>query len=129
MAGMRGMYVVLLSTIMMAGMALGQQTPSASTVCVCRCCYLGDCTAIKGGNGTHTVERCDMCTNEICSARYGSLCGTNQGLMGECYDREALFPKLTCFLLIFIITGLIAFGIAKNHVPMFAAYNLRHFNY
>eukprot|EP01059_Diplonema_ambulator_P000137 TRINITY_DN10124_c0_g1_i1.p1 TRINITY_DN10124_c0_g1~~TRINITY_DN10124_c0_g1_i1.p1 ORF type:complete len:134 (+),score=10.22 TRINITY_DN10124_c0_g1_i1:47-448(+) len=105
-------------------------------VCVCRCCYLGDCKPAQS-NGTFPTDSCSACTKDRCSSRLGGRnatlgqeCdGDKTFLKAECYNRNAFFPKLTCFVLIGLLMGLIIFGVAKNQVPALAAYSAKHFDY
>eukprot|EP00755_Sulcionema_specki_P038291 Sspe_Gene.110592::Locus_91648_Transcript_2_2_Confidence_0.875_Length_508::g.110592::m.110592 len=100
-----------------------------SRICVCRCCYLGDCSPIK--DGTFEADECSSCTNQECEQRFPGrcTCGTRFVLKGECYNRNAPFPKFTCILLLTLLGGLIVFGVSKNYIPILNSFNVRHFSY
>ncbi|KAJ9468472.1 endochitinase [Diplonema papillatum] len=131
-----GSWPVVVTALLLA-LACGEvQAETHQMVCVCRCCYLGDCKAIA--NATAPLDTCTLCTKKKCmqlianstdEAAGGCLQTANTFVKAECYNRNAFFPKLTCFVLIGLLTGLVVFGVAKDHIPALAAYSAKHFNY
>ena len=104
---------------------------SSALVCACRCCSPWDCKPMKG---TYPIASCGDCTTDEWKRTFPNELGQcvisdNTFLMAECYNRNAFFPKLTCFVLIGLVSGLIVLGIAKTHIPALAAFTARYFNY
>ena len=59
--------IVLVAAVMALCVVLAraqQQTADGSIVCLCRCCYLGDCTPLM--NASWPVNTCTDCTNQMC---------------------------------------------------------------
>lgn len=54
---------LVLLTVFFAGVSVAQ---SSGIICVCKCCYLGTCTAIA--NASTYVNSCGACTSSNCNA-------------------------------------------------------------
>eukprot|EP00754_Rhynchopus_humris_P002182 Rhum_TRINITY_DN11206_c1_g1::Rhum_TRINITY_DN11206_c1_g1_i1::g.43327::m.43327 len=131
----RSSVLVLVATSLFLLSLVGDaEALTQNSVCVCRCCSHGDCHPIAGG--TFPVDSCsNECGKDSCEERYANtttVCTAGTGVSyvkAECFARNAVFPQLTCFILIGLLTGLVVFGVAKDYVPALAAYSTKHFNY
>eukprot|EP01065_Artemidia_motanka_P033550 TRINITY_DN40548_c0_g1_i1.p2 TRINITY_DN40548_c0_g1~~TRINITY_DN40548_c0_g1_i1.p2 ORF type:complete len:131 (+),score=20.57 TRINITY_DN40548_c0_g1_i1:94-486(+) len=112
--------VLALALAAMVQPTVQQAAIPVPTVCVCSCCYLGNCVTIR--NGTYRVSDCDSCTNQQCERNYQGICQANRFLYGHCFQRDATLPKVTCFLLLGLIGSLIVVGVLKNN-PVCASWN------
>eukprot|EP01060_Flectonema_neradi_P010193 TRINITY_DN17307_c0_g1_i1.p1 TRINITY_DN17307_c0_g1~~TRINITY_DN17307_c0_g1_i1.p1 ORF type:complete len:133 (+),score=21.41 TRINITY_DN17307_c0_g1_i1:89-487(+) len=123
---------MLLTISLLVSLAtISQAEGSSALVCVCRCCSPWDCKPMKG---TYQISSCAECTTDQWKKSFPDeldQCVVSEGtfLKAECYNRNAFFPKLTCFVLIGLVSGLIVLGIAKTHIPALAAYTAKYFNY
>jgi hypothetical protein len=117
--------------------AADDDTPSL-TVCVCSCCYLGDCVPIP--NATHSVSDCTACKPQNCVAKLQDFsresrgrsacivlanietvaCGENPkckkstNIKATCVDRGEFFQRASCIIWMTCVAGLLAIAIKRR---------------
>lgn len=66
---MRSFFTTVACTLMLLALfstaVRANEEESASIVCVCRCCYQGDCTTLR--NVSWTLDSCTACTTKRCN--------------------------------------------------------------